>query len=211
MKEIAIYGAGGFGLEVAWLAESSCGYKVLCLVDDNSKLQGKKINNLPVIRFDELKNNFPKIGVVVANGTPKTRQNLTEKVTNIGFKIESLIHPSTEMSKWVTLDDGVVICSGCVITTNIQIGKYTQINLNCTLGHNVLMGDYTTLAPGVHLSGWVHMGKRVYVGTGTTFVNGTEQNPIIIGDDVVIGAGACVTKSIPPGETWVGVPARKLK
>ena len=72
------------------------------------------------------------------------------------------------------------------------------------------MGDYTTLAPGVHVSGWVHFGKRVYVGTGAVMINGTEDKPLYIGDDVVIGAGACVTKSIESG-TWGGVPAKPLR
>ena len=56
----------------------------------------------------------------------------------------------------------------------------------------------------------VHFGKRVYVGTGAVLINGTEKNPLIIGDDVIIGAGACVTKSIESG-TWGGVPAKLLK
>jgi acetyltransferase-like isoleucine patch superfamily enzyme len=73
------------------------------------------------------------------------------------------------------------------------------------------MGDYTTLAPGVHVSGWAHFGKRVYVGTGAIIINGTQGEPITIGDDAIIGAGACVTKSIPIGETWVGIPAKVIK
>ena len=72
------------------------------------------------------------------------------------------------------------------------------------------MGDFTTLAPGVHVSGCVHFGKRVYVGTGAVIINGTRDNPLILGDDAVVGAGACVTKSVPPATTVVGVPAKPL-
>ncbi|MFH0730649.1 MAG: acyltransferase [Pseudomonadota bacterium] len=50
----------------------------------------------------------------------------------------------------------------------------------------------------------MHFGKRVYVGTGAVFINGTENAPLMIGDDAVIGAGAVVTKSVPPYETWGG-------
>jgi serine acetyltransferase len=86
-----------------------------------------------------------------------------------------------------------------------------QINLDCTVGHDVVMGDYTTLAPGVHVSGCVRFGQRAYVGTGATIINGTQDAPLIIGDDAVIGAGACVTKSVPTGLTVVGVPAKPLQ
>jgi acetyltransferase-like isoleucine patch superfamily enzyme len=56
----------------------------------------------------------------------------------------------------------------------------------------------------------VFLGKRVYVGTGAVILNGTQLAPIIIEDDAVIGAGACVTKSVPGGITVVGVPAKPL-
>ena len=62
----------------------------------------------------------------------------------------------------------------------------------------------------MHISGYVHVGKRVYIGTGAVIVNGTEESPVIIGDDVTIGAGACVTKSIPSNSNVVGVPAKPI-
>jgi serine acetyltransferase len=104
-----------------------------------------------------------------------------------------------------------VICAGNILTTNIVLGQHVQLNLDCTVGHDVVMGDYTSLAPGVHISGCVHLGNRVYIGTGAVIINGTQDDPIVIGDDVVIGAGACVTKSVADGLTVVGVPARPLR
>jgi len=50
------------------------------------------------------------------------------------------------------------------------------------------MGDVKTLAPGVNISGFVHIGKRVYIGTGAVISNGSKKNPLII----EIGAGAPV-------------------
>ena len=52
------------------------------------------------------------------------------------------------------------------------------------------------------------MGKRVYVGTGAVIINGSWKNPVIIEDDVTIGAGACVTKSLTGNQTYVGIPAK---
>lgn len=206
MKKIAIYGAGGFGREVAWLAESCDGaFDVACFVDDDPILIGKKLNGIPVVDFDGLKHQFPGIGVVVAIGSPSVRKAVVEKLSMAGFISERLIHPRTEMSRWVEVGEGAVICAGCILTTNVRMGKQVQINLGCTIGHDVVMEEYATLAPGVHVSGFVHLGKRVYVGTGAVLINGTEESPLMIGDDVVIGAGACITKSISYG-TWGGCP-----
>ena len=215
MKQIVIYGSGGFGREVAWLAELCPGYKVGGFIDDDPLLDGKIINDIPVMSFDALcrnpRNNEQKPGIVSAIGAPKVRQKLMEKACQAGFSFETLIHPRTEMSRWVEIGEGTVICAGCILTTNIRLGKHVQINLDCTIGHDVVMEDYATLAPGVHVSGFVHLGKRVYVGTGAVFLNGTREKPLVISDDAVIGAGACVTKSVPPNETWGGVPAKPLK
>lgn len=209
IKQIAIYGAGGFAREVAWLAES-CDCRVACFVDDNPALAGKQVNGIPVMRLEDAAVRFAGAGIVSGIGSPKAREMVMQKAVAARFIPVPLIHPRVEMSRWIDMGEGAVICAGCILTTNIQIGKQVQINLDCTVGHDVAMGDCTTLAPGVHVSGWVHFGKRVYAGTGAVFINGTEESPLVIGDDVVIGAGACVTKSIDYG-TWGGVPAKPLR
>ncbi|MGE0083999.1 MAG: NeuD/PglB/VioB family sugar acetyltransferase [Desulfococcaceae bacterium] len=207
-KSIAIYGASGFGRELAWLIQSCAkrgmNYHVACFIDDNEKKQGTVLNNIPVLSLAEAKKQYPGIPVSGGIGNPKIREILMNKAAEQGFGFETVIHPDTQMSEWIEIGKGTVICAGNILTSNIRIGCHVQINLDCTIGHDVVMGDYTTLAPGVHVSGWVHFGKRVYVGTGAVIINGTEENPLVIEDDAVIGAGACVTKSVPAGETWGG-------
>jgi sugar O-acyltransferase (sialic acid O-acetyltransferase NeuD family) len=134
-----------------------------------------------------------------------------ERAANQGFDFETLVHSKVERSPWVEIGEGSVICAGNMLTVNITLGQHVQINLDCTIGHDVVLEDYATLAPGVHVSGCVHLGKRVYIGTGAVIINGTQQEPVVIGDDAVVGAGACVTGSIPAGWTVVGVPAKPLK
>ena len=51
----------------------------------------------------------------------------------------------------------------------------------------------------------VRIGHRCYIGAGAILLPG-----VTIGDDAIVGAGAVVTRSVPPGETWAGVPARRL-
>lgn len=208
-RKIVVYGAGGFGREIAWLAQSCNECEVVAVVDDDPKYHGKEMNGIPVMSLGEAKDKFFDASVLVAVGSPQIREKITKKVRQEGLSIGTLIHPRTEMSPWIEMGEGAVICAGCILTTNIKMGNHVQINLDCTIGHDVIMDDYATLAPGVHVSGYVYLGKRVYVGTGAVFLNGTKENPLIIGDDVIIGAGACVTKSVTSG-IWGGVPAREL-
>lgn len=211
---LAIYGAGGFGREVAWLAQSATirneGIEVVCFVDDDEKLFGKQLNDLAVLPLVDVKQNYADVCIVSGVGMPRIREATMQKAQSAGFPTATLIHPRVEMSRWIEIGEGTVICAGNILTTNIVLGKHVQINLDCTIGHDVIMGDFATLAPGVHVSGHVHIGKRVYIGTGAVIINGIAGKPVTIGDDAVVGAGACVTRSIPSGETWGGVPAKPL-
>ena len=211
---LAIYGAGGFAREVAWLAESCDGsqgnYKVVCFVDDDQSLWESVLNGVPVLGLDMACEQFPGISVVSGIGSPRIRQATMDKAQKAGLPFATLIHPRAEYSRFVKFGHGTVICAGNILTTNIVLGNQVQINLDCTIGHDVIMGDYTTLAPGVHVSGNVHFGERVYVGTGAVIINGTTEKPLTIGDDATVGAGACVTRPVEPAVTVVGVPAAPL-
>ncbi len=215
LQQIIVYGGGGLAREVAWLVES-CNreqerYRLVSFIDDNEAVQGTTLNDIPVLSLEACRQQFPTAKVVPGIGAPRARAITMQKAAAAGYEPATLIHPNVEMSRWVNIGAGTVICAGNIVTVNITLGKYVQINIDCTVGHDVIMGDFTTLAPGVHVSGWVHMGQRVYIGTGANIVNGTREKPLVIEDDAIIGAGACVTRHVAAGTTVVGVPAKPLQ
>src|SRR5215510_2464840 len=187
-QSLAVYGSGGFAREVAWLA-NDCGWDVLCFIDDDPAKTNRAINEIVVYSCDEAAKRFPNTAVVAGIGSPSARATVTQKAIGRGFRPMSLVHPRVEKSRWLNLGCGVVICAGNILTTNITIGDHAQINLDCTIGHDVELGEYATLAPGVHVSGYVTIGKRAYIGTGAAIINGTAERRLVIGDDAVIGAG----------------------
>ncbi len=212
MKQILIYGAGGFAREVAWLIESCQGgeqaLNVAGFIDDNALNQGQVINELEVFSLEKAKERFPDAFFTVAIGSSQLREKLTEKAIQIGLKEITLVHPRVEASRFVEYGEGTVVCAGSMLTTNIKLGRGVQINLNCTVGHDVVMEDFVTLAPGVCVSGCVHIKRGAYIGTAVSIINGTIDKPLIIGEGAVIGAAACVTRDIPAGVTAVGIPAK---
>lgn len=212
MAEVVIYGGGGFAREVAWLAESCQDqgepYEVVAFVDDDRQQQGRILNGIPVVSLDTAAAKHQGARIVAAVGDPATRKTIMERAELSRWVPATLVHERTELSRFVEIGEGTVVCAGNILTINIRLGRHVHVNLDCTIGHDVILGDFTTLAPGVHVSGWVHMGERVYVGTGAVIINGTAERPIIIGDGAVVGAGACVTKSVASDVTVVGVPAR---
>jgi len=210
MTRLLIYGSGGFAREVAWLAEEA-GYEVVGFIDDQQEKVGLFVNGIRVHSFEEAKAFAGEVPLAIAVGSPQTREKLFLKAREGGFSFATLVHPRVERSRFVEIGEGTVITAGNILTVNIRLGLQVQINLDCTIGHDVVMEDFATLAPGVHVSGWVRIEKRAYVGTGAVIINGKEDEPIVIGEDAVVGAGAVVTKSVPPRTTVVGVPAKPLQ
>lgn len=214
--QVVIYGAGGFGRELAWaLRTTDRGHgpaDLVAFADDDDRTHGQTRNGIEVVALTEAKVRWPSARVLVSAGSPQVRQALAEKALKIGFEFLTFRAWSSEVGDRVQLGNGSVVCARSILTTNIEIGAHAQINLSCTIGHDVRAGSFLTLAPGVHVSGRVHFGERVYVGTGAVFVNGTEERPLEIADDVVVGAGAVVTRSVlEPGVTVVGMPAKRLE
>lgn len=114
----------------------------------------------------------------------------------------------------------------CVYGENIQLGKNVFINLNCMLIDNnrIEIGDNGMLGPGVQIYTAAHpldaasrdqrwevtkpvtIGSSVWIGGSAILLPG-----VTIGDKAVIGAGAVVTKNVPPSVVVAGNPARIIR
>lgn len=82
-----------------------------------------------------------------------------------------------------------------------RIGVFSHIGKNCTILPNVLIGRKKT---GEKAD--VFIGDNCYISTGVTILG-----PVAIGNNVIIGAGAVVTKDVPDNCIVGGVPAKILK
>lgn len=212
-KQIAIYGAGGFAREVAWLllAHENYGFNEIVGHIEDGADGTRELNGLPVFSLEHVRSEYPSALVSVAVGDPSLRRKLVEKAEKAGFGFATLTHHSIEMSSFNTIGTGSIICCGSILTVNIAIEEQVHINLDCTIGHDVKIGAFSTLSPGVHVSGNVHIGKNVYIGTGANIINGTADSPLVIGNGCVIGAGACVTSHTEKNALYAGVPATLKK
>jgi acetyltransferase-like isoleucine patch superfamily enzyme len=68
-----------------------------------------------------------------------------------------------------------------------------------------VLDDFVSVFPGATISGDVHLGEGVTIGTGANVLPG-----ISIGRYALVGAGAVVTRDVPDGVTVAGVPAKIL-
>lgn len=211
MKRIAIFGAGGFGREVKMLIDQinqqNSQYEFIGFYDDGVE-EGSVVNGHKVLGgLSDLAQVNEPTGVVFAIGNPIVKRRLVSKITNDHIFFPVLIHPNVLIgTDDVTIGEGSIICAGCIITVNVNIGKHVILNLCCTVGHDTCIGDFSSFMPSVNISGEVNILSCVYGGTGAKIINQSQ-----IGEETIIGMGAVVSKSLPAKCTAVGIPAKPVK
>lgn len=212
MKDLIIFGASGFGREVAWLVERinqvEPTWNFLGFMDDNDSIQGTEINGYRVIGKTGDISKYPDAYFVCAVGASKTREKIVNNMKRINptVKFGTVIDPSVELSDLVTIGEGTIICAHTIITVNISIGCHVIINLDCTVGHDAILNDFVTLYPSVNVSGATNIGYCSELGTGMQIIQGKN-----VGKYSIVGAGAVVVKDIPAMCTAVGSPAKPIK
>ena len=103
----------------------------------------------------------------------------------------------------VEIGGNTCIVKGCLDDT--VIGNYVKIDNLCHIAHNVIIKDNAQIIV-AGIGGSTTIGENTWVGFHSVVKEG-----LIIGDNCVIGAGACVTKNVPDGKVAAGVPAKIIR
>lgn len=104
------------------------------------------------------------------------------------------------------------IGKNCEIKNNVSIPTGVTIEDNVFVGSNVTFSNTRKPRAGECPSALSAVGKIVVkhgacIGDGATIICGNEVFPVEIGENSTVGAGAVVTKNVPPGVTVVGNPS----
>lgn len=213
MKQLAIFGASGCGRGVMPLARQQWAYggepHQLVFVDDSPP--AAKCNGHRVVTYLEWVAEFAGsryINIAIADSA--VRQKLVERCTADGIKFFEVRATTVVQLDDVLIGEGAILCPFVTLTSNIRIGRHFHANLYSYVEHDCTIGDFVTFAPGVKCNGNVVVEDHAYIGAGAVIKQGRPGAPLVIGRGAVVGMGAVVTKSVPPGVTVVGNPARPL-
>lgn len=151
---------------------------------------------------------------------------------------DTYIHPTSVVDEDCTIGKGTRIwhfshiMSGCTIGQNCNIGQNVVISPGVSIGNGVKIQNNVSVYTGVICEDDVFLGpscvftnvinprsfisrkdefrktlirRGASIGANATIVCGNT-----IGEYAMIGAGAVVTKDIPPYSLWAGNPARQM-
>jgi UDP-2-acetamido-3-amino-2,3-dideoxy-glucuronate N-acetyltransferase len=147
------------------------------------------------------------------------------------------IHPLAEVGD-CSIGEGTRIWQFVVVLSGATIGSDCNICAHALIEGDVKLGDRVTVKSGVYLWDGARIADDVFIGPNATFTNDlyprskhypSEFKQIVIenhasiganatllpgikvGEYAIVGAGAVVTKSVPPRAIVVGNPARIVR
>ncbi len=212
MRDIAVYGAGGFGCEIACLIKlinesfREARWNFIGFFDDNEELRGVSNKYGKVLGGNlELNAWSTSLDIAVAIGSPNILKCAVEKITNSKITFPNIIAPSVDFldESSIQLGKGNIICNKSVLSCNTALGNFNLLNVFTQLGHDSKIGNYNIIMPSVNISGGVIVGDCNLFGVKSTVLQYKK-----IGNNVNITPGSVMMRNGKDGKTYLGNPAR---
>ncbi|MDA9470233.1 2,3,4,5-tetrahydropyridine-2,6-dicarboxylate N-acetyltransferase [Enterococcus sp. 5H] len=129
-------------------------------------------------------------------------------------EINARIEPGATIRDQVEIGDNAVIMMGAVINIGAVIGAGTMIDMGAILGGRATVGKNCHIGAGTVLAGVIEppsaepvvIEDNVMIGANAVVLEG-----IRVGKGAVVAAGAIVVDDVAPNTVVAGVPARKIK
>ena len=128
--------------------------------------------------------------------------------------IKARIEPGAIIREKVEIGEGAVIMMGAIINIGAVVGKGTMIDMGTVLGGRAMVGDHCHIGAGTVLAGVVEPASatpvvvedNVLIGANAVVIEGVH-----IGKNAVVAAGSVVIEDVPENAVVAGSPARVIK
>lgn len=213
MKDLAIFGAGGFGKEIACLIKQINDIKPqwnLIGFFDDGKEKGLQISHYGIVLGGMAEiNDYPhELAIAIAIGNPTSLKGVRERINNKNIYFPNIIAPTFGISdpEAFVIGEGNIIGNGCAVSCDVTIGCHNIFNADIIMGHDAKVSNYNVIMPDIRISGEVEIGDCNLIGVGSIILQ-----QIKVGNNVHLGAGAVLMTKPKDGGTYIGNPAKLFK
>ncbi len=128
--------------------------------------------------------------------------------------VEARIEPGAVIRDRVSIKKNAVIMMGAIINIGAEIGEGTMIDMNAVLGARATVGNNCHIGAGAVLAGVLEppsatpviIEDNVLIGANAVVLEG-----VTVCKGAVVAAGSVVTRNVEPGMVVAGIPARPIK
>ncbi|MBS6563317.1 MULTISPECIES: NeuD/PglB/VioB family sugar acetyltransferase [Bacteroides] len=209
MKDIAVYGAGGFGREVACIIkkcnEEKNRWNFIGFFDDGKPVGSENEYGKILGGIETLNSWNGQLDIVIAIGTPKIVRTVFSSITNTSVEFPNIISPDCLWldKEKVFLGKGNIVMCGCIISCNIHIGDFNILNCGVSIGHDARIGNFNSMMPAARISGFDEIGDGNFLGVSSILLQGIK-----VGENVTVGANSVLMKDAKNSSTYLGNPAK---
>lgn len=215
MKDIAVFGAGGFGREVACLIKrinqsmEESRWNMIGFFDDGVE-KGAHVSHFGICLggVNDLNQWTTPLDVCIAIGSGHTVAKVFEKITNRNVEFPNIIDPTVTFAdeEGLLMGIGNIIQGGSSFSTDVTIGNFNVMNGDVVFGHDDKIGNFNTFMPGVRISGEVTIGNCNFFG-----VMSIVLQQLKVKNNTKLAAGSVLMTKPKEGLLYMGVPAKKTE
>lgn len=206
--KIVIIGAGEFAQIAYEYFTHDSPHEVVAFSVEQQFLKDTELCGLPVVRFEDLEDQFRphefRVYVAVTyTQLNRVRTRLFHETRRKGYRSISYVSSRAFVWRTAAIGDNCFIFENNVIQHGVKIGDNVVLWSGNHIGHRSVIKDNCYLSSHVVVSGYCEIEENCFLG-----VNATLVDNIKIGKDCLIGAGAVVVKNAEKGKIYKGNPAR---
>lgn len=209
-KNLIVLGGGGHARVVIQAAQSRGEWNVVGYVDpqkrDSSRLGVNYLgDDSAKIAADPA---FEHCRFVLGIGSTfqaRVRREIVERTRLPAARWATVVHAQAIVSPTAVVGPGCVVLAGAIVNAGAAVGAHGIVNTGAILEYDCVLGAYVHAAPAVVVAARAKIGDGAYLGIGCRI-----RERLTLGENVKVGMGSVVLRSVPAGRVVIGVPAKDM-
>mgnify|MGYP001349261620 CR=1 FL=1 len=211
MKPIIIFGAGKVAEIIQFFFYEYTQREIIAFCVDIEYKDKDNLNNIPIIEFGNLINDYPpsKVDIFVAMGYQemnKVREEKYKLFKNYGYRLASYVDSNSNIPNNCIIGENCFLMNSLNIHPFVTIGNNVFIWSGSMIGHHSKIDDNTWITSSSSIAGNSYVGKNCFLG-----LNSSIGNSIKVEDNCFIGANSLIIKSTKHSEVFITAGTKPMR
>ena len=209
MQKIIIIG-NAIAAEVLYgFLKSDKRYDVVAFCVDRQYITEQQVFSIQVIELENLQERFStdEYKLIIGMGYNNInidRAEMFDRVTLLGYEVETYIHPEAKVIGDNKIGKGCIILANSVIEPFVSIGNNSVVWSNCTVAHHAVIENNCWIASGCVIAGEAKIKANCFLG-----VNSTVVNNVVVEEYNIVGANTLISKNTKTNEVYLARSGEK--